>query len=116
MAVLNSGLQTAWTPEDYGKLLDIVLAEKSIAFRAGTVISTGSESIRFPKLTADPAVAWTAENTQISLDRSDHRRAGRHPEEGRRSDPDQQRGRFGLEPGGRRLDRPWLGPVHRQEG
>ena len=26
MAVLNSGLQTAWTPEDYGKLVDLVLA------------------------------------------------------------------------------------------
>ena len=67
MAVLNSGLQTAWTPEDYGRLVDLVLAEKSIAFRAGTVIQTGNESIRFPLLTADPAVAWTAENTQISL-------------------------------------------------
>ncbi len=67
MAVLNSGLQTAWTPEDYGKLVDLVLAEKSIAFRAGTRVTTESESIRFPMLTADPAVAWTAENTQISL-------------------------------------------------
>ena len=59
MAVLDSGLQTAWTPEDYGKLVDLVLAEKSIAFRAGTVVATMVESIRFP-MTADPAVAWTA--------------------------------------------------------
>ena len=29
MAVLNSGLQTAWTPEDYGKLVDLVLAQAS---------------------------------------------------------------------------------------
>lgn len=36
MAVLNSGLAAAWTPEDYGKLVDIVLADKSIAFQAGT--------------------------------------------------------------------------------
>lgn len=67
MAVLNSGLQTAWTPEDYGKLVDLVLAEKSIAFRAATVINTGAESIRFPMLKADPAVGWYAENTQITL-------------------------------------------------
>ena len=67
MAVTDSTLQQAWTPEDYGKLVDLVLAEKSIAFRAGTVVRTESETIRFPMLTADPAVAWTAENTQISL-------------------------------------------------
>ena len=42
MALLNSGLQTAWTPEDYGTLIDLVLAEKSITFRAATVIRTGS--------------------------------------------------------------------------
>jgi HK97 family phage major capsid protein len=67
MAVTNSSLQTAWSPEDYGKLVDLVIAEKSIAFKAGTRITTGAESIRFPMLTADPAVGWYAENTQISL-------------------------------------------------
>lgn len=67
MAVLNSTLQTAWTPEDYGRLVDLVLAEKSIAFRAGTVVGTANESIRFPLLKADPAVGWYAENTQIAL-------------------------------------------------
>jgi hypothetical protein len=29
MATTNSSLQTAWTPEDYGKLIDTVIAEKS---------------------------------------------------------------------------------------
>jgi HK97 family phage major capsid protein len=67
MAVLNSNLAAAWTPEDYGKLVDLVLAEKSIAFQASTLITTSNESIRFPMLTADPAVGWYAENTQISL-------------------------------------------------
>ena len=47
MAVINSSLQTAWTPEDYGKLVDLVLAEKSIAFQAGTVVATGTKTIRF---------------------------------------------------------------------
>jgi HK97 family phage major capsid protein len=67
VAVLNSNLQTAWTPEQYGQLIDVVIAEKSIAFQAGTVIQTANESIRFPMLTADPAVGWYAENTQITL-------------------------------------------------
>lgn len=67
MATLNSGLQTAWKPEDYGQLIDLVIAEKSAAFKAGTVIRTEKETIRFPKLTADPAVNWTAENAQIAL-------------------------------------------------
>lgn len=67
MAVTDSGLQRAWTPEDYGKLIDLVIAEKSIAFRAGTKVTTSKEQIRFPMLTADPAVGWYAENTQISL-------------------------------------------------
>lgn len=67
MAVLNSGLATAWTPEAYGQLIDRVVAAKSIAFQAGTLVTTANESIRFPMLTADPAVGWYAENTQISL-------------------------------------------------
>lgn len=67
MAVVNSTLVTGWTPEDYGKLLDLVLAEKSIAFRAGTIVTTNNETIRFPMVKADPAVGWYAENTQISL-------------------------------------------------
>lgn len=67
MAVLDSNLAQAWTPEDYGKLVDLVLAEKSVAFQAGTKITTASETIRFPRITADPAVGWYAENTQITL-------------------------------------------------
>lgn len=67
MAVLNSGLDTAWTPDGYGQLIDKVIAAKSVAFQAGTLVTTANESIRFPVLTADPAVGWYAENTQISL-------------------------------------------------
>jgi len=52
MAVLNSNLQTGWTPEDYGKLVDLVIEEKSIAFQAGAIIATPNETIRFPMLKA----------------------------------------------------------------
>lgn len=67
MAILNSNLAQAWTPEDYGKLIDLVVAAKSIAFQAATVYQTSSETTRFTKQTADPSVAWYAENTTIAL-------------------------------------------------
>jgi HK97 family phage major capsid protein len=67
MAVLDSNLPQAYTPEDYGKLIDLVVAAKSVAFQAGTIISTDSESIRFPLLTADPGTGWIAENATIPL-------------------------------------------------
>lgn len=67
MAVLDSNLAAAWTPESYGKLVDLVIAEKSIAFQAGTIVPIETETIRFPLLTADPATGWYAENSQIAL-------------------------------------------------
>lgn len=67
MAVLNSNLTTAWTPEDYGSLIDLVIAEKSVAYQAGTVVRTANEKIRFPMLKADPSVGWYAENSLITL-------------------------------------------------
>ncbi|CAN5888239.1 hypothetical protein BH10ACT9_BH10ACT9_35540 [soil metagenome] len=67
MAILDSNLAQAWTPEQYGALVDLVIAEKSIAFQAGTVVQTSSETIRFPVQTADPSVGWYAEGTQITL-------------------------------------------------
>ena len=67
MAVLNSNLAAAWTPEDYGKLVDLVLAEQSIAFQSATKVATTSETWRTPMHTADPAVAWYGENATISL-------------------------------------------------
>ncbi|WP_099023568.1 phage major capsid protein [Mycolicibacterium palauense] len=67
MATLNSNLAAAWTPEDYGALVDTVVAAKSVAFQAATVIGTQRQSIRVPILTADPATAWFAENSTITL-------------------------------------------------
>ncbi len=67
MPVLNSNLPAAFTPEDYGALVDTVVADKSVAFQAGTAIDTQLQSIRVPILTADPAAGWFAENTTITL-------------------------------------------------
>ena len=46
-------------------------------------------------LTADPAVAWTAENTQISLTDPTTNELVVTPEEGRGPDPDLERGCIG---------------------
>lgn len=67
MAILDSNLAQAWTPEQYGQLVDTVLAAKSIAFQVSTVVQTSNEKIRFPMLTADPAVGWYGEKETIAL-------------------------------------------------
>lgn len=67
MAVLNSNLAAAFTPEDYGQLVDKVVDAKSVAFQVSTVVNTPLQTIRFPIQAADPSVAWYAENTTIVL-------------------------------------------------
>ena len=64
---MNSNLQQAWTPEDYGRLVDITVEAKSAAFLLGTVVNTSLQSIRFPVLQADPATGWVGENATIPL-------------------------------------------------
>jgi HK97 family phage major capsid protein len=70
MAITDAGIYsasaTAWTPTDYGRLVDTVLRDQAGAFRAATVIDTVRESIRLPMITADPSVAWMLENVQIT--------------------------------------------------
>ncbi|MFF4021463.1 phage major capsid protein [Nocardia elegans] len=67
MTVLNSNLANAWTPEDYGKLVDITVEAKSVAFQAGTLVPTEMQTVRFPVLKGDPATGWVAENATIPL-------------------------------------------------
>ncbi|ABG98332.1 possible phage capsid protein [Rhodococcus jostii RHA1] len=67
MAVLNSGLENAFTPEDYGKLIDTEVDAKSVAFQAATVVNTDKHQIRVPILVSDPSTGWFAENTEITL-------------------------------------------------
>ncbi|MCB0933296.1 MAG: phage major capsid protein [Mycobacterium sp.] len=67
MAVLNSTLENAFTPEDYGKLIDTEVDAKSVAFKIGTVVDTTKHQVRFPILVSDPSSGWFAENTEITL-------------------------------------------------
>jgi len=54
------------TPEDYGQLIVQPVQTRSVAYRAGTIVQTGSTRINFPVLTDDPSAAWTAEGATIS--------------------------------------------------
>lgn len=67
MAVLNSTLENAFTPEDYGTLIDTEVDAKSVAFQAATVVDTDKHQIRVPVLVSDPSTGWFAENTEITL-------------------------------------------------
>lgn len=67
MATLNSDLQGAFLPEAFGKLIDLEVDAKSIAFQIATVIDTNKHQVRVPLLVSDPAVAWTAEGATIGL-------------------------------------------------
>ncbi|MGW8815507.1 phage major capsid protein [Gordonia terrae] len=67
MATLNATLENAFTPEDYGKLIDTVVDETSVAFQAATVVNTTKHQVRFPVLVSDPETGWYAENTEIAL-------------------------------------------------
>ncbi|CAM3213679.1 phage major capsid protein [Prescottella defluvii] len=67
MAVLNNNLANAFTPEDYGKLIDTEVDAKSVAFQAATVVNTDKHQVRFPVLLSDPETGWYAENTPITL-------------------------------------------------
>lgn len=67
MTVLNTTLENAYTPEDYGKLVDTEVDAKSVAFQVATVVATDKVQIRFPVLVSDPATGWYAENTPIAL-------------------------------------------------
>lgn len=66
MAVLHSTTADAFTPEDYGSLVDLAVKAKSVAAKTATVVTTGRHKINFPKWVADPAVGWYGENQEIS--------------------------------------------------
>ncbi|MEV3961124.1 phage major capsid protein [Nocardia sp. NPDC050193] len=67
MATLNSGLEGAYLPDGFGKLIDLEVDAKSVAFQISTVIDTNRHQVRVPLLVSDPAVAWTAEGATIGL-------------------------------------------------
>lgn len=73
MAMTNyttgAGLNTtspAFTPEDFGGLVDLAVKAKSIAARTATVFGTDKDKVTFPVYEADPSVGWYNELDAIA--------------------------------------------------
>lgn len=66
MTMLHSTTADAFTPEDYGDLVDLAVKASSVAARTATVVTTEKVKINFPLWTADPATGWYNENDTIA--------------------------------------------------
>lgn len=68
MAVKDSTLQQAFTPESYGSLVDKVIESNAVAFNpaVATLLPITTESIRIPLLTGDVASGWYSELDTIT--------------------------------------------------
>jgi HK97 family phage major capsid protein len=65
----GSGLVTtagAFTPEDFGGLVDLAVKAKSVAARTAKVFGTDKDKVTFPKWVSDPSVAWYKELATIA--------------------------------------------------
>lgn len=66
----GSGLTTtagAFTPEDFGGLVDLAVKARSVAARTATPFGTERDKVTLPKWTGDPAVGWFKELATIPL-------------------------------------------------
>lgn len=73
MALTNytagSGLVTtspAFTPEEFGGLVDLAVKARSIAARTASPFSTNKDKVTFPVYAADPSVGWYSELDPIA--------------------------------------------------
>lgn len=66
MALQHSNTADAWTPADYGSLVNLAVQAKSVAFQAATVFSTDKVKVNFPLWVSDPTVAWYNELDPIT--------------------------------------------------
>ena len=55
------------TPEQVHTLVIQPLIEQSVAAQVSTVVQTSSHDLRVPRVTADPAAAWTQEGAEIGV-------------------------------------------------
>lgn len=61
MALQHSNTADAWTPEDFGKVLNKAIQARSTAFLAGTTFGTKKVRAVFPLWNSDPSAAWLDE-------------------------------------------------------
>lgn len=61
MSMNHPSTHDAFTPQDFGKLLNTELESESVALQVSTVVKTDKVSITFPIWDEDPAVNWLTE-------------------------------------------------------
>lgn len=66
MSMIHSTTADAFTPEDFGKLVDLEVQAKSVAAKSATVFGTDKVKVNFPLWTADPSVGWYGELDEIT--------------------------------------------------
>jgi HK97 family phage major capsid protein len=66
MSMIHSSTADAFTPEDFGGLVNLAVQAKSIAAQSATMVSTNKHKVNFPLWTADPSVAWYNELDTIA--------------------------------------------------
>jgi HK97 family phage major capsid protein len=66
MSMIHSTTADAFTPQDYGQLVNLAVQAKSIAANSATVFPTDKVKVSFPLWTADPAVGWYGELDEIA--------------------------------------------------
>jgi HK97 family phage major capsid protein len=66
MATQHSNTNDAFTPIEFGKLLNKALQSESVALQATTIVHTDKVGITFPIWESDPAVNWLAELATIT--------------------------------------------------
>jgi hypothetical protein len=58
MSTTHSSTADAFTPEDFGGLVNLAVQAKSIAANSATVFPTDKVKVNFPLWVSDPAVGW----------------------------------------------------------
>lgn len=65
MTLMSSGAD-GLLPAEYGAVVEQPVAEMSVAFQAGTLVSTGAHTFHVPVLTKDVVLGPVAEGTEIT--------------------------------------------------
>lgn len=66
MALQHNNTADAFTPQDFGGLVNLAVQAQSIAARSASIFETDKVKVSFPLWTADPAVAWYNELDTIA--------------------------------------------------
>ena len=68
MALQHSNTADAWTPADFGSLVNLAVQSKSVAFQAATIHQTDKVKVNFPLWVSDPTVGSPSLNVSQTDD------------------------------------------------